>query len=47
MLWEVTTTQLIEADEFFEAVDEIKRIKPETEEVISICPYIEDEYMID
>ena len=47
MLWEVTVTQVIEADDFFDAIEEIRKIKPEAEEVIGVCPYIEDKYMTD
>jgi len=45
MLWEATVTQLIEADDFFEAVDKIKEIKQDAEEVVSVCPFIEEDFI--
>lgn len=44
MLWEVTFTKQVEADDFFEAVDLAKRLQTDSE-VISVCPYIEEDYI--
>lgn len=43
-LWEVHFTKTIEADSFFDAVDKVKEIEQDLESVISVCPYIEDDY---
>lgn len=45
MLWEVHYTKVIEADNFFDAVDEVKKEDKDVESVISVCPFIEDEYI--
>ena len=45
MLWEVTYTKVIEADNFFDAVDDVKDSDKDIESVISVCPFIEDEYI--
>lgn len=45
MLWEVTFTRQVEADDFFEAVDTAKEIQNDESEVISVCPYIEEDFI--
>lgn len=45
MLWEIHYTKTIEADNFFDAVDAVKEEDKDIESVISVCPFIEDEYI--
>lgn len=45
MLWEVTFTRVIEADDFFDAVDTAKDSVKDIEEVVSVCPYLEEDYI--
>lgn len=46
MLWEVTFTKQIEAEDFFDAVDVAKQQQNDESEVISVCPaYIEEDYI--
>ena len=45
-LWEVHYTKIIEANDFFDAVDKAREIQKNEAEVVSVCPaYIEDEYI--
>lgn len=43
MIFEVHFTRLVEADNFFDAVEDAKEIVEDIEEVISVCPYVEDD----
>ena len=43
--WEVHYTKVVEADDFFEAVDCVKELDNDIESVISVCPFIEEEYI--
>lgn len=43
MKWEVHYTRIVEADDFFDAVEEVKKINNEVGEVMTVCPYIEEE----
>lgn len=45
MLWEVTYIRVIEADNFFDAVDAVKESDKDIKNVVSVCPFIEDEYI--
>lgn len=45
MLWEVTFTKQIEAEDFFDAVDVAKQQQNDDSEVISVCPYIEEDFI--
>ena len=42
MIFEVHYTRTVEADDFFEAAEIAKNTIEKTEEIISICPFIED-----
>ena len=44
MKWEVTLMMNVEANNFFDAVEEAKKLVSENQEVISVCPCIEEEY---
>lgn len=43
MIWEAHYTRLVEADDFFDAVESVKNTVEDTEEVISVCPFVEDD----
>lgn len=45
MIWEVHYTKTIEAEDFFEAVEKVKGLNRDIESVISVCPYIEEDYI--
>lgn len=47
MEWEIHYTRVIEADDFFDAVDKIKYDVNDIEDVISVCPFVEDEDMME
>lgn len=44
MQWEATFTKIIEAEDFFEAVDKIKNMEKDAKDVVGVCPYIEEDY---
>ena len=43
MIFEVHFTRLVEADNFFDAVDNVKEIVKDAEEVVSVCPFVEED----
>ena len=43
-LWEVHYIKKVEADDFFEAVEKVKEMDKDIEEVVSVCPYTEIDY---
>lgn len=45
MLFEATFVKTIEADDFFDAVDKAKQLQKDEAEVISVCPYIEEDFI--
>ncbi len=46
MIWEVHYTRHIEADNFFDAVEKAKEDFNEIEEVISVCPFVEEDIIL-
>lgn len=47
MEFEVHYTRKIEADDFFEAVEFVKNKINDVEEVITVCPFVEEDMMTD
>ena len=47
MEWEVHYTRIIEAEDFFDAIDKVKYDVEDVEDVISVCPFMEDEDMME
>lgn len=45
MIWETHYVKLVEADNFFDAVEKVKESFDDVEEVISVCPFIEEDMM--
>lgn len=43
MIFEVHFTRLVEADNFFDAVDNVKEIVEDAEEVVGVCPFVEED----
>lgn len=42
MIYEIHYIKKVEAEDFFEAVEKAKEQRKDMDEVISVCPYIED-----
>ena len=45
MLFEATFVKTIEAEDFFDAVDKAKELHNDDSEVVSVCPYIEEDFI--
>ncbi len=45
MLFEATFVKTIEANDFFDAVDKAKELQKDDSEVVSVCPFIEEDYI--
>ena len=45
MEWEVHYTKTIEADDFFDAVDKVKQLDKDIKDVISVCPFVQEDFI--
>lgn len=43
MQWEAHYTRIIEAEDFFDAVEKVKKTIDDVEEVMTVCPFVEED----
>ncbi len=43
MMWEVHYIKTVESDNFFDAVEKVKENFDDIEEVVSVCPFMEED----